>query len=443
MKNTDLPRAHQLCGQYHMLPRGGVVVCALSGGMDSVCLLHWLHGLRDEYGFRLIAAHYNHRLRGARSDRDEQFVRGFVATLPQVELVVGSGDVSAAAAQRRQGIEETARDMRYAFLRQVARDAHADVIATAHNANDNAETFLLNLMRGCGLNGLCAIPPRRGTIVRPLLTVPRREIEGYLSAHGLPHVEDGSNTDQRYTRNRVRARLLPLLVQLSPGVLEQMTQTITRLRADEEYLLEQAKTLFPPAEPVSGGFSADAAAIAALPPPIATRGLRLLLEQLTGTGRCTAAHLQGVLALCRSGDPSALYSLPGGVTARRVYDRLELVRTADSAVLFPLEISSVIYGGQPHTPFSFYVASALRPAPRPRQTGDRLTRPGRPGRTVKKLMIDEKIPRHLRDLLPVVECGGQLAGVVGLGPDAAFLPAVGQPCWLVRYNPKKERKSIP
>ncbi|MBQ3557811.1 MAG: tRNA lysidine(34) synthetase TilS [Oscillospiraceae bacterium] len=442
MKSIDLPHAHRLCAQYDMLPHGGTVLCALSGGADSVCLLHWLHSLREEYGFRLIAAHYNHQLRGAQSDRDEQFVRSLVSCLPDVDLVVEWGDVTAAAAERRQGIEETARDMRYAFLQQAARDVHADVIATAHNANDNAETFLLNLMRGCGLNGLCGIPPRRDNIVRPLLTTPRRDIEAYLTAHDLPHVEDGSNTDLRYTRNRVRIKLLPLLVQLFPGAAEQMTRTIARLRADEEYLLEQTKKQFPKAESIADGLSVGAAAVADLPVPIAVRGLRLLLEQLTGNRRCTAAHLQGVLDLCRSTDPSAQCALPGGITARRVYDRLELVHQAN-ALFGGIEITAAVYSGQLHEPFAFYLASEQKPLPRPRKTGDRLTRPGRPGKAVKKLMIDEKIPRHLRHALPVLDCGGQVAGVVGLGPDAAFLPTVGQPCWFVRYIPNIERKSTP
>lgn len=439
MKSTDLPHAHRLCEQYKMLPRGGTVLCALSGGADSVCLLHWLYALRQDRGFRLVAAHYNHRLRGAQSDRDEQFVRSFVAALPDVELVVGSGDVAAAAVETGRGIEETARDMRYAFLQQAAQDNHADVIATAHNANDNAETFFLNLLRGCGLNGLCAIPPRRGNIVRPLLTTPRRDIEDYLTAQDLPHVEDGSNADQHYARNRVRARLLPLLAQLFPGILGHMTQTIARLRSDEEYLSEQTRQLFPPIDPVDGGFGTDATAVAALPDPISIRGLRLLLEQLTGTGRCSAAHLQAVLDLCRSSDPSAQCALPGGVTARRVYDRLELVRQTGS-VCDRLEITQAVYGGQAHTPFAFYLASEHRPIPRPRRTGDRLCRPGRPGKAVKKLMIDEKIPRHLRDTMPVLDCGGQVAGVIGLGPDAAFVPAPGQACWLVRFTPNTERK---
>ena len=155
-----------LAMEYDMLPRGGTVLCAVSGGADSVYLLHRLWLLRDMLGFRLIAAHYNHCLRGEESDRDEAFVREFAAkwcgpqrfegpgrerTLPAVELVVGRGDVAAEAARRGRGLEETARDMRYAFLRDTAQRLGCDRIATAHTADDNAETLLLHLIRGTGL----------------------------------------------------------------------------------------------------------------------------------------------------------------------------------------------------------------------------------------------------------------------------------------------------
>ena len=428
-----LSDAFTLCSRYDMLPDGATVLCAVSGGADSVCLLHWLYAQRESRKLRLVAAHYNHQLRGAQSDRDERFVRDLVATLPGVELVVGRGDVDMYAAQNKLGIEEAARDLRYAFLEQTAQATRADVIATAHNANDNAESFFLNLLRGCGLNGLCAIPPRRGHIVRPLLTTPRREIEAYLTAHGLPHVEDGSNADQRYTRNRLRARLMPLLEQLFPAFLDHMTQTVTRLREDEAYLAQQTLEQFPSSRSADGGLWVDAAAVAALPAPLAIRGIRSLWEQLSGDRRCTAAHLQAVLDLCRSREPSARCHLPGGVTARRVYGQLVLMPQGEPAP-YRLSVSSITYQGQPQAPFAFYLASPSRPVPRSRRTGDRLTRPGRPGKTVKKLMIDEKIPRHLRDALPVLECDGRIAAVVGLGPDGSFVPTPGQPCWYVEYT---------
>ncbi|MBO5917872.1 MAG: tRNA lysidine(34) synthetase TilS, partial [Oscillospiraceae bacterium] len=217
-----------------MIPEGGTVLCAVSGGADSVCLLHWLAGLRALRPFTLVAAHYNHNLRGEESDRDEAFVRSFLRQCcPQVELIVGTGDVAGQARQGRQGIEETAREMRYAFLRQVAEQVGADVIATAHTADDNAETLLLNLTRGCGLRGLTGIPPCRDGLIRPLLTTHREQVEAYLRAFGLPHVEDSSNTDMHYTRNRMRHQVMPVLRDIQPRLLEHLSQTAHLLEQDE------------------------------------------------------------------------------------------------------------------------------------------------------------------------------------------------------------------
>ena len=458
MKSTDpLRGAAQFCLENDLLPEGACVVCAVSGGADSVCLLHWLYSLRTKHGFRLIAAHYNHMLRGEESLRDEQFVRDFVSALPGVELVVGRGDVSAAAVQNKAGIEETARAMRYDFLEKTAQQYSADIIATAHNANDNAETLLLNLMRGCGLNGLCGIPPRRGAIVRPLLTTSRAQIETYLALHGLDHVEDSSNTDRRFARNRVRTMLLPLLERLSPGILDRMTQTIGFMRADEAYLCEQTRQLFPAPEAIPGGLCVPSDTVASLPLPIAVRGVRTLLERLCGTGRCSAVHLHAVVDLCRGDNPSGYCRLPGGLTARRIYDRLEIGRFASRTPLthqnltLPgcvqldwgrIEAAPAIYNSEVQSPYSFYLAcdTATALLVRPRCTGDFLAGPGGHRRTLKKLMIDRKTPRHLRDSIPVLDCGGRVAAVAGFGPDRAFLPAPGEPCWFVRCTPNTQKR---
>ena len=240
-----------LAMEYDMLPRGGRVLCAVSGGADSVYLLHRLWLLRDTLGFTLVAAHYNHCLRGAESDRDEAFVRDFAArwcgpqriagpegeyTLPAVELAVGRGDVAGEAARQGRGLEETARDMRYAFLRQTAQRLGCDRIATAHTADDNAETLLLHLIRGTGLQGMAGIAPRRGDLVRPMLTTTRREVEDYLGLYRLPHVEDSSNADERFTRNRIRRQVMPLLEELNPGFVRRMADTTRYLRADNDFL---------------------------------------------------------------------------------------------------------------------------------------------------------------------------------------------------------------
>ena len=159
-----LNRMEELIRTHDMLPRNSTVLCALSGGADSVCLLAALDELREKLGITLCAAHYNHKLRGAESHRDENFVRELVKTrFPDVKLYVGSGDVAAQAAAQGTGLEETAREMRYAFLRETARSVGAERIAVAHTADDNAETVLLHLARGTGLQRSCPCAPNART----------------------------------------------------------------------------------------------------------------------------------------------------------------------------------------------------------------------------------------------------------------------------------------
>lgn len=462
MASRNLPAAEALCREYHMLPSGGHVLCAVSGGADSVCLLHWLNGLRTQYGFTLTAAHYNHNLRGDESRRDANFVRSFVKTCcPETALIVGSGDVAAQAARNKTGIEETAREMRYAFLRKTAQQVGADVIATAHNAEDNAETMLLHLIRGSGLRGLTGIPPRRDDLVRPLLTTRRSDIEAYLRLYGLPHVEDSSNTDERFARNRVRHQLLPLLEDMQPRFVDHMSQTAQLLSLDEDYLVSLARDRLPPPQAIPGGLSAHALSIAKQPDALAVRMVRQLLDQLNADGgKCSLAHLQAVLSLCRSTHPSAQCSLPGGVVARRAYDRLELVREAapHPLVSTPLCLPGdtvlpgwtftarqTTYASDAQTPHSFYLSCAKVGSEltlRPRRTGDMLARPARPRRSLKKILIDEKIPRSTRDTIPVLDCGGRVAAVAGLGPDTDFLPVTGEICWHISCTSYTEKGSF-
>lgn len=458
MAARHLSAAAQLCLELDLLPRGSHVLCAVSGGADSVCLLHWLSRMRQPLGFTLSAAHYNHHLRGAESLRDEEFVRSFVSKCcPDVPLVVGCGDVSAQARCAGTGIEETAREMRYAFLQDMAKTVGAQLIATAHNADDNAETMLLHLIRGSGLRGLTGIPPRRDNIVRPLLTTQRRDIEEYLQLYGLPHVEDSSNADVQFTRNRIRRQWLPLLRELQPQFTSHMAQTARLLAQDEEYLTQQALHTLPTPQTISSGLSAHAPSIATQPDALAVRMVRLLLDQLNGDGgKCEAIHLHCVVALCRGTDPSARFSLPGGVVARRVYDRLELVREEitcipdETHLPLPGQLTlswgtvtarRTIYQTNAQTPCSFYLSCAKVGAGlsvRSRRTGDELARPGRPKRTLKKILIDEKVPRFERDMIPVLDSGGRVAAVAGLGADSAFVPSPDEACWHIVCIPNAQ-----
>lgn len=447
-----------------LIPAGSTVLCAVSGGADSIAMLHALYRLRGKLGFSLAAAHYNHRLRGAESDRDMRFVEQFVqlccgahrqgdgTVLPAVPLYSGAGDVAAQARLRGTGIEETARDMRYAFLQQAAQEAGANWIATAHTANDNVETILFHLARGTGLRGLGGILPRRENIIRPMLTVTRQQVEDYLFRHCLPHMEDSSNSSDEYTRNRIRHQVLPVLEDIAPGFAVRLADTAALLRSDEAALTAQAQTLADRAEPHETGLAIDAAVLASAPDPIASRCLRLLLGRLWGGDQnCSAAHLNALLRLCRSGGPSGELHLPHGATARRCYEKLLLVPRLGPIPLTagPLPLPGALdcgawhivcqaedYQGQPQGPWELWLDRQAVPGLeiRPRRTGDRLTPPGRLGKTVKKWMIEAKIPRFQRDALPVFCRGGQVAAVAGLGPDRAFAAAEGKSAWHITLS---------
>ncbi|MBR1497360.1 MAG: tRNA lysidine(34) synthetase TilS [Oscillospiraceae bacterium] len=285
-------------GEGMLPPPGTGILAACSGGADSVALLHLLHQMED---LRLVCAHFNHRLRGEESDRDEGFVRALCADWG-VPFVSGGEDVAAYAARQGLGVEEAARERRYRFLRRAAAERGCALIATAHNAGDNAETVLFHLLRGSGTLGLCGIPPRRGGIIRPLLNVSRREIEDYLSRHGLPHVEDSSNADLRYTRNSLRRQVLPMLEALRPGASARICAAAALLREDEDYLGGLAEEFIkancrPPLLPLEP--------FRALPRPVAMRVLRTL------AGSPGRAHLLRLYALCTEGEGPGALEIPG------------------------------------------------------------------------------------------------------------------------------------
>lgn len=442
-----------------MLPSGCTVLCAVSGGADSVCLLHALYRLRPKLGFRLAVAHYNHHLRGLESDGDQDFVAQFVRLccgpqhlpdgriLPAVALYTGSGDVAAQAERWGVGVEEAAREMRYAYLQQAAREIGADRIATAHTADDNAETILFHLARGSGLRGLTGIQPVRDNLIRPLLTTTRKQVEEYLFHYSLPHREDSSNANDRFSRNRIRHQVIPVLEDLCPGFAARISDTAALLRADESYLDCQAHLIAQQAIRENGCLSIPAALIGDAPDPLASRAVRQLIGQLNdGDQDCGCVHLEAVLRLCRGGDPSAQVHLPYSLMARREYDRLILSPSAAVSALktanlvlpgscatgpWHITVSAEDYTGQSQSPWDFWLSrdDSRTLTIRARQSGDQLTLAGRPTKSVKKWLIDEKIPRFRRDQLPVLVREEQVVAVAGLGPSADCLPSPGTKAW--------------
>ncbi len=420
-----------------MLTGAERVICALSGGADSVCLADVLLSLAPELGFVLEFAHFNHLLRGRESMRDEAFVREWCRERGG-KLYLGSGDAAAWAREHRLSPEEGAREVRYAFLEGLCDEKTR--IATAHQADDQAETLLLNLLRGTGLRGLGGIPPVRGRVIRPLLAATRPEILAYIRERGLSFVEDSSNASDDFRRNKLRHRVLPVLEEIEPAFAENLARAARLLREDEDLLRGEAeKELSREADWVR----IPAGRLSELPKPIGARAV-LSAAEAFGT-RLGSRHAAAVLRLAAEGGPSASLDLPGGLCARRRYGELligpkpeprrlsEAVLTFNGWTELPEAGLRVFWGESGtetkiHGKFTTYFFKKDRICGkitvRPRMEGDVLRLSGGAG-SVKKRMIDGKIPAADRALVPVFSDEKGVIAVFGLGADlrAAAAPS--------------------
>ena len=432
----------RFCREEGLFSAGDRVVCALSGGADSMAMLWCLHSLQAELGITVSAAHFNHRLRGAEADRDEAFVRAFCAGRG-IALTVGSADVAKYAAAHGKSVEEAARECRYAFLQALP----CDKLATAHTADDNAETVLLHLLRGSGLRGLCGIPPRRGSIVRPLLSVTREQVAAFLRAENIAWVEDSTNAEEFCARNRLRRRVMPELRALSPQLSGHLSTQSRLLREEDAYLDELAAALL---REEDGVFAC--APLREAPPVLQRRALRLMTRRVLPQD-VTFAHIAALQALLVSPDPSAQCDPPGGFIARRRYDGLELTRPSPETfpetplsvpgeTLLPvpgLKITCEItenFKKIANTPFRFAIKYDMitQSILRPRRSGDRMSTDGVHTKTLKKLFIERRVPRAQRGVTAVLASGSNVLAVAGIGADVRYIPAAGEPAVLIQIE---------
>lgn len=393
---------------YDMLQPGDRVVCAVSGGADSVALLFALYLLREKLNIDLSAAHFNHGLRGEESDRDEAFVREFCHRY-DIPLHVGDGTVCPG----KKGLEAAARDARYTFLRSLPGK-----IATAHTADDNAETLLMHLVRGTGLKGLGAIAPVNGALIRPMLDVTRREVLSFLEEYSLNYVVDSSNDTDQFLRNRLRHHVMPLLQQENPMIANNLSALALRLRQDEQYLAQMALTDDLP----------DVPALRKMAPAIRSRVIGDFLKKC-GVPEPESAHIDLVEQIVFSDKPSARVSLPNGTVVMRNYDRLEqgglreprqpIELSLSQTIVLPdmgLQVTCTPAEMQQNTPECFTVASWGKIVLRSREPGDAMRLPGGT-KELKKLFIDKKIPAGKRLQIPVIADDTGVLGVYGFGAN--------------------------
>ena len=231
--------------RHHLLPESGEIIVGVSGGADSLCLLHLLHRLcgpgKRYPGLRLRVAHLNHKLRGEAGTRDAAAV-AHIAGAWGLPVTVGEIDVPALARQERRSLEDAARAARYRFLHEVAQ---GQLIAIAHHADDQVETLLLHWLRGAGLAGMVGMLPKQQDIIRPLLEVSHAETVAYCQQHRIVPMEDASNTDPHFLRNRIRHELLPLLESLNPGIRDTLLRAAGVMSVDACWIEEQVDACWP------------------------------------------------------------------------------------------------------------------------------------------------------------------------------------------------------
>lgn len=298
--------------KYSMLSDGDNVIVGLSGGADSVTLLHVLNSLKDELHISISAAHINHMIRGAEAERDEQFVVSLCEKL-NIPLHIGRFDIPTLAKESGESEELCGRRIRYEFFNSIDNNAK---IATAHNLNDSAETFFLNLSRGSGLNGLCGIPCVRDNIIRPLIECSRAEIEEYCKINNLDYVTDSTNLSDNYTRNLIRHHILTVMTDINPSFLDVFFRTTDSLKEDMLYIESECMRLYEKIDDIS---SVERSIILSAPESIRNRLLAKLIKENTG---CTpeARHIHIINALINDNSGAMMINDRYTVCARN--DRL-------------------------------------------------------------------------------------------------------------------------
>ena len=389
--------------RYEMVQPGDLVLCAVSGGADSMALLWGMWLLKEKLGITVEAAHFNHNLRGEESRRDAEFVRKF-CDFHDIRLHSGEGNVVSGP----KGLEAAARDARYAFLRGLP-----GIIATAHTADDNAETVLMHLLRGTGLRGLGGVTPKTGKLIRPMLDVTRAQVEEFLNENYIRHIEDSSNGTDAFLRNRLRHHVMPLLRAENPSIAAGLSAAAQRIREDAQLLDELAESLD----------ARDVAALRSAPGPLRRRAIEGLLRE-NGFPEPSAEHIRQAEAVVFSDNPSARVTL-GGLTLRRSYEKLCIDREQmilpvralprDGVTVLP-EIGLAVRTAAVSEPGEWVVCPIGEMVVRARRSGDTLTTRGGT-KTLKKRFIDRKIPQWERLAVPVVADEKGVLAVMGFGAD--------------------------
>lgn len=444
MREKTFDKVKDFVKENEMLARNCAVIAGVSGGNDSMTMLHLLRRLREIWHFHLRVVHVNHGIRGAEADRDQRMVET-VCTEWNIPCSVYRYDVPELSVKWKLGTEETGRIVRrQAFDAEThkCRKQYAVVrTALAHNKNDLAETMLHHLARGTGLRGLCSLKPVNGEVIRPLLCLERREIDDYIRECGIPSVLDSTNLEDEYTRNRIRRHLLPVMErEINAKTVEHMAETSRLLSEAEEFLTDEAAQLAADYREPDGSYCLGEGFFQKKQ-ILKSYGVRTILEKLSGRSRdLTQTHIRQVLELysCRV---SKRISLPYGLEAVRTYDgvilRKKIQQKPGTEGRKEQEIPLPATSEEVETPFGRFTIKVFSYSGekilekkytkwfdcdkinceltvRTRRSGDYMAVSQSGGhKKLTRCMIDDKIPGELRGKLPLVVDGNEVLWIVG------------------------------
>ena len=428
------------CKKNHLAAAGDFLLLACSGGPDSLALLHVFLRLREKWQFRLCCVHFEHGIRAEASKEDAAFVADFCER-HAVDFRMEAADVPGWAAQHHMSLETAARELRYAFFRRVCDELGADAIATAHHADDQAETVLMHLLRGTGPEGLAGMLPRRGRLIRPFLGLRRVQIEAYCARYGLAPRHDVTNDLADCTRNRLRLELLPELRRtFNPEITAALCRLAAVMKDEDDYLQQMTEQL---AQELvlhrSACWELGLPAYRSLQPALQRRLLRWIFSQ------CTAAelgfvHLESLRELIRKGSAGKALDLPGNVRAELSYETLtfwgahQQRMQSGLPVCMPLQIPgdtvfadgktvlraefvpSVCQSDGRHEVFWDFDLLPPGLCMRTRKAGDRLFI-GSGTKKLKDFFVDAKVPRGIRAELPLVCAAQEVLWIVGWRPS--------------------------
>ena len=426
---------------YNMISKGDSIIVGVSGGADSVALLVFLCSVRDDLNLTLTAVHVNHGIRGNEAQRDEDFVKSLCAHL-DVECDVCKYDIPTICKDEKTSEELAGRKYRYKTFFDVLNQKNANKIAVAHNKNDSVETILIKMTRGCSLNGLRGIAPVNGQIIRPLIEMSRDDIEQYLDAHGISYVTDSTNNENKYTRNIIRNCVIPHLQNINPGFINTVYANAKNIACDDDFIEECASSYYEKCVSVSGeNIIVDFSTESEINNAVKKRILIYAYSKLKGDKNDFEQKHIDILINAHS--TGKIYNIGNGISVLSEYGKLIFKKDVDEATnscsINITDVDDKIYNfNNMRIKFELLDNTVMRDKKcvyvdydkiasstltlRTRQDGDKFSPSGMTGiKKLKKFFIDIKLPKSVRDSVPILCADEKIVAVLGYRVDSAYL----------------------